>query len=472
MPDRVDPADGTAEGSPHGRSAENAIPLIGQEQVLGAMAFGLTRERDESNDLIANARLVAEVLASALGRKRSEDALRQSELTKSAILQSLMRGVAVIDRGGRLLQVNDRWTLLAKECDWMDLPAGGNVIERWRTMSGRGDQLAGAVAEGVAAVLDDSRGQFSIEHTTDGAGTQWWSVTAVPLNWTGGGAVIIRSEITELRRAEIDARRSREELAHVSRVSTVGEMTASIAHELNQPLTAILTNAQVAQRLLDSIPFSAARTSGTSAPRAAAIPGRYIPLSDFVELRAILGDIVADDRRASEVIVRLRKLLRKGDLEIAWFDLAAAIQEVIELLSSEVIIRRVFVRFGPAPAPVPVRGDRVQLQQVILNLLQNAMEAMSGSEARRLVIIGCRRLEEDPNRLGVSVRDVGPGIPAGAEETIFEPFYTTKAGGMGMGLSIVRSIVEAHGGSIRVVSDREPGAHFEFILPVDGPKEA
>jgi len=238
----------------------------------------------------------------------------------------------------------------------------------------------------------------------------------------------------------MDAERSRQELAHVSRVSTVGEMTASLAHQLNQPLAAIMTNAQAGTRILNS-----------------ARP-------DVDEVRAILVDIVKDDRRASDVIQRLRDLLRKGELEMTKVNVAAAIRDVVDLVSSEALIRNITVSLQFGEEPVCVRGDRVQLQQVILNLLHNAMDALRDStDSLCRVEIGCRRNEQQ--HVIVTVHDSGPGLRPGSEESIFEPFYTTKANGMGLGLSIARSILEAHGGEIRAANDSIRGARFEFFLP-------
>jgi C4-dicarboxylate-specific signal transduction histidine kinase len=216
-------------------------------------------------------------------------------------------------------------------------------------------------------------------------------------------------------------------------------MTASLAHQLNQPLAAIMTNAQAARRILDS------------------------PVPDFAEVRAILLDIVNDDRRASDVIQRLRDMLRRGQIEMTTINLTAVIRDVADLVSSEAIIRNVALSLQFDREPVFVRGDRVQLQQVVLNLVQNAMEAMTDLDDRRgTVTVRCQVKD---GQIGVSVRDSGPGLKAGAEDMIFEPFYTTKPGGMGMGLSIVRSIVEAHGGSIRAANDDVGGAILEFVLP-------
>ncbi len=417
-----------------------AIPLAGAGQMLGALTFSSFSEPVGEGNLPANLWLVGEVLTAALRRQQSEDALRQSEVMKSAILQSLNTGVAVLDRSGRLLQYNARWQQGTRGCDWLNLQIGDNLLDASRAAGERGDQLARDLGNGVAAVLEGSRDRYGVERMSDsGADTTWWSLTAVPLNRPGGGAVLIRADITELRRAEMEAQRSRQELAHVARVSTVGEMTASLAHQMNQPLAAIMTNAQAAGRMLNS-----------------ATP-------DVTEVRAILQDIVRDDRRASDVIQRLRQLLRKGELEMTDVNLSATIREVVDLVSTEAIVRNISVSFDFRREPVFVTGDRVQLQQVILNLLHNAIEALAEQpSSTRRIVIECR---EDSDRVAITVRDSGPGLCVGTEEAVFEPFYTTKRRGMGMGLSIVRSIVEAHGGSIHAKNDSNGGTVVAFELP-------
>jgi len=219
-------------------------------------------------------------------------------------------------------------------------------------------------------------------------------------------------------------------------------MTASLAHQLNQPLAAIMTNAQAAGRMLN-----------TASP-------------DIEEVRAILQDIVRDDRRASDVIHRLRQLLRKGELEMTGVNLTAAIRDVVDLVSTEATMRNITVSYDFAREPLFVTGDRVQLQQVILNLLHNAMEAMADQQSTtRRIAIGSRD-DHHNDRVTITVHDSGPGLRLGTEEVVFEPFYTTKSGGMGMGLSIVRSIIEAHGGSIHAKNDNATGgAVVEFQLP-------
>ena len=266
-----------------------------------------------------------------------------------------------------------------------------------------------------------------------------------PLDRPDGGAVVTRADVTELRRAELDVLRVRQELAHVARVSTVGELTTSLAHELYQPLTAIMTNAQAARRMLSADP------------------------PDVSQVHAILSDIVKDDRRASDVIERLRDLLRKGELEMAPIDLSSTIRDVADLLHGEAIVKHVLVALDLDSDPVIVLGDRVQLQQVLLNLLHNAMEAMAeGRQPVTMVSVRCRSTvpSNGSGQAQITVTDTGPGLPAGAEETVFEPFYTTKKDGMGMGLSIVRSILESHGGSIAAANHERGGAVFEFMLPL------
>lgn len=244
---------------------------------------------------------------------------------------------------------------------------------------------------------------------------------------------------TELRRAEIEAQRTRGQLAHVARVSTVGEMTASLAHQLNQPLTAIMTNAHAARRIIKDD---------------SADPGG---------VREILTDIVADARRASDAIQHIRDFLRNGQLDMTRLSVAGVVRDVVDLARSEAIIREIDVSVD-CPASHYVRADRIQMQQVVLNLLHNAMDALEQTDAgSRRIVIASKTLNGHALRL--SVHDTGPGIQPGTEEMVFDPFYTTKRGGMGMGLSIVRTIVEAHGGTVRASNDAGRGAVFEVTLP-------
>jgi signal transduction histidine kinase len=244
------------------------------------------------------------------------------------------------------------------------------------------------------------------------------------------------------QQGEHEMQRLRQELAHIGRVSAMGELTASLAHELNQPLTAILNNAQVAQRLLAA------------------------EVVDVGEMREILTDIVADEKRAAEVIRGMRGLLEKGDLEYFSLDLSEVVAEIARLLMSDAVIRNVLMRVDTTSDLPRVRGDRGQLQQVVLNLVLNGLDAMreSPSDNRSLII---RTFREGEAFVGVSVRDSGSGIAERDAEHIFEPLYTTKAGGLGMGLAISRTIVGAHGGRLRADNNADCGATVQFTLPAE-----
>jgi two-component system sensor kinase FixL len=429
-----------------GYAAMLVLPIVSADRALGALAFGSAEERPWPDELVMRLRLVAEVFANALARKQTEDALRASESMKSSILHSLRSGVAVVDRDGRVLALNENWTRLAGESGDSIVAVGENLLQS-APPAGQEDRTPyDELGAGVQSVLQGVRDSFSYEYTTQlGQRPRWWAVVVDPLDRPDGGAVVTRADVTELRRAELDVLRVRQELAHVARVSTVGELTTSLAHELYQPLTAIMTNAQAARRMLSADP------------------------PDLSQVHAILSDIVKDDRRASDVIERLRDLLRKGELEMAPIDLSSTIRDVADLLHGEAIVKHVLVALDLDSDPVIVLGDRVQIQQVLLNLLHNAMEAMAdGRQPVTMVSVRCRSTipGTGSGQAQITVTDTGPGLPAGAEETVFEPFYTTKKDGMGMGLSIVRSILESHGGSIAAANHERGGAVFEFMLPL------
>jgi C4-dicarboxylate-specific signal transduction histidine kinase len=237
---------------------------------------------------------------------------------------------------------------------------------------------------------------------------------------------------------EIEQRRK--EVTHLTRVAILGELSGALAHELNQPLTAILSNAQAAQRLLARAPI------------------------DLAELGEILKDIVTDDIRAGEVIARLRALLRKEEANLQPLDLNEVTTEVLALARSELIERHVAVSTRLAPGLPRARGDRVQLQQVMLNLLLNACEAMSANEPAKRILTAST-VRDGEGLLLVAIADRGSGIPPDAADRLFEPFFTTKPHGLGLGLSICRSIIAAHGGRLWADNNPDGGATFTFALP-------
>jgi len=270
-----------------------------------------------------------------------------------------------------------------------------------------------------------------------------WQIITVVLVFLLQAALItgLLYEHRRRRNAEVEARRRMAELAHMNRHATAGELSASIAHELNQPLGAILNNTEIAELLL-----------GSASP------------PNLDEIREILAEIKRDDQRASEVIKRLRSLLTKAEAQAEEIDLNDTVREVFGFLSAQAASRNVALNSIFPAQVVRVIGDRIQLQQVILNLVVNGIDAMAETTARERRIVSRTVLVNGVAE--VSIADCGPGIPSDELPHLFKPFFTTKEDGMGMGLSIARTIVEAHGGKISAGNQIDGGAIFRISLPV------
>ena len=462
-----------------GTRSKVSLPLQAGGRVLGSLSFGsVRRERAWPDELVERLRLLSEAFASALERKRMDltlaERLRFEKLLSN--LTASFRDLSVIDfdrdiRHGLHRVVEflgaDRGSLFEftpnsrKVRSW--------AIEEWMDV----DEFPWLTAR---LQRGDSVSVSSVDELPDEAAVDRKSYLtyrvkprlAVPLVVGGtvvGGLVFsaigaARATSEELmqqldllaevfantlsrRQVELEAQRLRRDLAHIGRISAVGELTASLAHDLSQPLTAILSNAQAARRLLAANPV------------------------DLSELSQILGDIVDDDKRAGAVIHRLRSLLKKGDFERVSLDLNEIVSEVARLVRSDAVIRNVAMSVELADKPPRVRGDRVQLQQVVLNLVLNGLDAMREPHTgeRNLVI---RTAANGAGIVAVSVEDSGIGIESEHEEKIFQPLYTTKIDGLGMGLAIARTIVEAHGGGIAAWNNPQGGATFRFTLPIAG----
>jgi PAS domain S-box-containing protein len=283
--------------------------------------------------------------------------------------------------------------------------------------------------------------QFRIQRK-DGQ-IRWIEHACQPVTDPQGALLGLRAsnrDITARKQAELDAQRHRAELTHVSRIATLGELSASLAHELNQPLTAILSNAQAARRFLSG------------------------DMADPDEVNEILNDIINDDRRAADIIKRLRALMRKKDLEFISLDLNEAVREVSKLVYREAFSKDVVLVLDLADGLPHVRGDAIHLEQVVLNLILNGTEAMAelDRQSRQLRILTAKHNE---NAVRISVRDQGTGIDQAHIASIFEAFFTTKPEGMGMGLSICRSIIEAHGGRLWAENNPDQGATVSFTIP-------
>jgi PAS domain S-box-containing protein len=292
----------------------------------------------------------------------------------------------------------------------------------------------------------ETQSQFEIEYRVllpDGT-LRWIGSRGRCVTGENGTRLLgVSIDITPRKLAEADALRHREELGHMSRVAAMGELTASIAHELNQPLSGITSNASAGQRFIDRGDV------------------------DLRELRELLGDIVADGRRAGDVIRGIQSMVKKGVPARQAVNLNDLVIKVAHMVNPNAMLQSCQLETLLQPNLPAIEADPIQLQQVLLNLVINAFDAMHDTpEAHRKIVIATERNVD--GSICASVRDYGVGIPEGARERVFEHFFTTKAKGLGMGLTIVRSIVESHGGTIAAENADGGGARFYFTLPTSG----
>jgi two-component system, LuxR family, sensor kinase FixL len=357
------------------------------------------------------------------------------------VLDSLPGAVAILDRQGAVLRAStpsaQREGLGALSTQRLLFP-GRSYVQSLQKLA-----HAGALdTAGVATLLEDVLSGRVEEGMVEFRGPQedsWFELRARRLALPGGGAVVTVVDATPRRRAEWEARRAQDERAHLERVAVVGELGVSIAHELNQPLSAILTNAEMAKRLLQRTP------------------------PELTLLGELLDDIVADDKRAGEIIRRTRALMKKDPGTVASHDFNALVRQVAQLAGNDAQLRGATLTLQCADTPLPVKGDGVQLQQVVLNLIINALDAVSPCPPQeRQVWVRTLRTGE---RVELEVEDTGVGLSAEARERLFEPFYTTKPAGLGMGLSISRSILEVHQGRLQAEPRAGRGTLFRCSLP-------
>jgi two-component system sensor kinase FixL len=385
------------------------------------------RVRDRTSDL---RRATEELQGEIAERQRGEQALRE----QARLLDLTHDAIFVRDTN----DVITYWNHAAEELyGWTKQEAVGKVSHQLM------QTIFPAPVEEVSAELRRTgRWEGELVHTRrDGAQVTVASRWSLHYDEGGRPAVTLETnnDISERKRAEEALNKMQAELAHVTRVTTLGEMTASIAHEINQPLAAVVNNANACLRWLSATNVEMARQSAER--------------------------IVADGHRAGEIISRIRALAKKAPPRKESVHINEIITEVIALARSEIDRNHVSLKTQLSSDLPAIFGDRVQLQQVTLNLIINAVEAMSGASGDlRVLFIGSEK--DESQGVLVSVRDSGPGLEPGGLNQIFTAFYTTKPHGMGMGLAISRSIIEAHGGRLWATANEDRGAVFHFSLPV------
>ena len=419
-----------------GRPWEDTFPLRGRD---GRYRWFLSRAlpiRDGDGEVVRWFGTNTDVTE----RIRAEKALRELNETLEERVEAATRErlqiwnvsqdlLVVADLSGTCLGINPAW---AATLGWSEPDIVGKTWE-WLVHP---DDLERAGAEFANLVAGGKSLHFEARIRHCDGSYRWLSWKAAP---DRGRIYAIGQDVTELKAAENDLRQARQELGQTAQRAMLAATTASIAHEIRQPLGAIIANAEAALRWLERTPPS------------------------LVEVRETLTDIAADGERANEIIQSVRAMFGRGEQDGAPLDVDALIADTIAIVRGEVEAAGVTLRFEPAPAMSAVTAHRGQIQQVILNLIANALDAMRATERERILAIRTEAVV--PAGVAVTVEDTGPGIAPEDRERIFTAFFTTKCDGMGMGLAICRSIVEAHGGSLSVAPRQPHGSTFRVELP-------
>src|SRR6516164_5430928 len=424
-------------GQRHARSVF-CLPLMNQAKLIGILYL----ENNVAPRVFAPARtavlkLLASQAAMALENSRLYRDLAERESKIRRLVDANILGICIWNLEGAIVETNEaflhmlqygREDVVSGRLRWTDLTPA-----EWREQ----DELAVAELRSTGTFQP-----FEKEYFRKDGSRMPVLIGGALFEESRNEGVAFVLDLTERKRAQEEHERLRQlesDLAHVNRLSIMGELAASLAHEMLHPIATARNNARAGMRFLEMSP------------------------ANLEEAREALGCVVRDADRAKDIVSRMRDHIKKAPPRREPFDLNEAVSEVIVMVRGAITKNGIAVRARLKDGPVPVQGDRVQLQQVVVNLILNAVEAMSSTEA------GARELsimtEQVQTGVLVAVGDSGPGIDAGNLERVFEPFYTTKTSGVGMGLSICRSIIEGHGGQLWAGANEPRGALFQFILP-------
>ncbi len=382
----------------------------------------------------------------AKGEEHTDGRPRPATSTSGGLLRAVWNALTstavVLDDDGAIVEVNQRWAALAESVGRPDAFVGTNYLRVARGAAELGDESAGDAASGIGDVLHRVREQYTLDYRCAALSDwdeRWFRLRAQRLDPPENGVLVTHDDITDFVAGESMTRRQLDELTHMQRLATLGELATAITHDLNQPLTVIMAAASTIHRLLIGRP-------------------------DDDQLKPIARDILEAASRASEMMKRTRAIVRHDDPVIETLGVNEIVSGVVQLLKSDVVIRQVSVELDLDAEAGAVVGGRAQLEQVLMNLLLNAMEAVSEQpQGSRNVEVTTRRVSA--TEVEIRVHDTGSGIPEPLRDRVFEPFVTTKRQGTGLGLAIVRAIVQAHGGQVHLETPKERGAAFRVTLP-------
>jgi C4-dicarboxylate-specific signal transduction histidine kinase len=419
-----------------------AIPLVCDGARLGALAlFPSPVRRDDTEPMATRLATVSDIIARAIARSRATRRNRRTEELNRAVLASLPTPMAILDGRGVIVHLNEAWGELAPS-DAVSAShqpfLGENYLDECRRAEARGCHEAQRAREGIERVLKRRGLPFRYEYQISLPRARWYEMRVDPLECETGGAIVTHLDITDRRIAELQAEEGRRQVAHLSRLTMVGELAAAVSHELRQPLAAIRASGAIGARLLRRAPV------------------------DIDELGTIFRDIDRDDAHAAAILDHIRELVRKKTPITAPIDLNEVCRHAVRLLQRDAMLRRVELELVLEPCLPETIGDPVELQQVLINLMLNALDAAATSPTSRCVMVSTTWHH---SQIEVTVRDSGPGVSPEVRQHLFESLFSPKRHGLGMGLSIVHSIVQRHRGRVCVENLAAGGAVFRVFLP-------